>query len=287
MNVKILAGITRNDYVCKRLTLKVQTMRFRITLQLQPEVKGNAIPINYQYPLQAAIYRTLSRSDADFSQWLHDNGYQLEKKRFKLFTFSNLIVPQFGIDKHRERLIIESDTVTLFISFLPEKSTQQFIQGIFAEQIIQIADYISGAQFIVREIQVMKPLEYHPEMIFQTLSPVCVSLRNDHGRMDYIHPSHQLYESGILAGLLWKYQAIYGHEYEGEKYCHLNVLSEPKSSLVRIKAGTPNETRIRGYRYRACIDLPEPLMQIAYESGLGEKGSMGFGMIDVLPNSKN
>ncbi|MBR4897559.1 MAG: hypothetical protein IKZ48_02055 [Prevotella sp.] len=53
----------------------------------------------------------------------------------------------------------------------------------------------------------------------------------------------------------------------------------PKSALVRIKAGTPNETRVRGYRLHFKIDLPEELMQIAYESGLGEKGSMGFGMI--------
>jgi len=36
-------------------------MRFKITLQLQPEVMGREMPINYQYPLQAAIYHTLAR----------------------------------------------------------------------------------------------------------------------------------------------------------------------------------------------------------------------------------
>ena len=109
-------------------------MRFKLTLQIQPEVMGNELPINYQFPLQAAIYKTLANSDAEFATWLHENGYQQDGKRFKLFTFSNLIVPQFGIDKGRERLIVKSDVVTLFISFLPEKSTQQFIQGLFQQQ---------------------------------------------------------------------------------------------------------------------------------------------------------
>ena len=33
-------------------------MRFKLTLQIQPEVMGRELPINYQYPLQAAIYHT-------------------------------------------------------------------------------------------------------------------------------------------------------------------------------------------------------------------------------------
>ena len=33
-------------------------MRFKLTLQIQPEVLGRKMPINYQYPLQAAVYHT-------------------------------------------------------------------------------------------------------------------------------------------------------------------------------------------------------------------------------------
>lgn len=41
-------------------------MRFKLTLQIQPEVMGCEMPINYQYPLQAAIYHTLAHSDLEF-----------------------------------------------------------------------------------------------------------------------------------------------------------------------------------------------------------------------------
>jgi CRISPR-associated endoribonuclease Cas6 len=254
-------------------------MRFKLTLQLQSEVMGNQIPINYQYPIQSAIYSILANSDIDFSTWLHKNGYQQEGKRFKLFTFSNLIIPKYEIDKGRERLIVKSEFVYLYISFLPERSTQQFIQGLFLQQTIQIADYISGAQFLVREVQVMRPLEYNSDMVFKTLSPVCISLRNEQGNMDYLSPEDSRYEMGILTGLLARYEAIHGKPFGGNPFCHLHLLSEPKSALIRIKSGTPSETRVRGYRFQFKIELPEELMTIAYESGLGEKGSLGFGMI--------
>ncbi len=252
-------------------------MRFKLSLQVNSKSRKCEIPINYQYPLQCAVYGILSKSDVDFTTHLHDRGYQYQDggKIFKLFTFSNLIVPNFGIDKERERLVIKSDIVYLYISFQPERDTQHFIQGVFAQQSFRIYDQLSELEFIIREVQVVQPLEYSPDDVFSTMAPVCISLRNDRGYMDYLRPDHPLYETGILTGLLSRYRTITGKEYEGETYCHLKVLSEPKSALVNIKG-----IRVRGYRYKFQIDIPEPLMQIAWESGLGEKGSMGFGMIE-------
>lgn len=259
-------------------------MRIKLTLELNTQSGGREIPINYQYPLQCAVYSILSKSDVEFTTHLHDYGYQHRDggKIFKLFTFSNLIVPNYGIDKERERLIIKSNRVYMYISFQPEKDIQQFIKGIFTQQSFRIYDQLSEAEFFIREVQVMPPLEYRPEDVFQTLSPICISLRNDRGYMDYLRPDHSLYETGILTGLLSRYKVITGKEYEGEKYCHLNLLNEPKSTLISIKSGKANGTRVRGFRYKFQIDLPEPLMQIAWESGLGEKGSMGFGMIEKV-----
>lgn len=255
-------------------------MRFKIRLKLQPEVMGRELPINYQYPLQGVIYHLMEKADAQFSAWLHENGFKLNGKRFKLFTYSNLIVPKFGIDKERERLIIYSDEVILYVSFLPEQSTQKFVQGLFQQQSFQVADRVSGVQFLVKEIQVMTPLTYSSNMVFNTLSPICISLRNERGHMDYLSPEDPRYELGILSGLLDRYNTIYGYPFSGGAHCQIQLLSKPKSSLVSIKSGTPQATKVRGYRYQFKINLPEELMQIAYESGLGEKGSMGFGMIE-------
>lgn len=257
-------------------------MRFKLILQVQANVLGRELPLNYGYELSAATYRILSRSDENYSLWLHENGFIADKKRFKLFTFSNLIVPQYGIHKERQRLIIKSDTVEWFISFLPEKSTQQFIEGVFRQQTFQIADKISGVEFLIREVQVMPPLDYHEKMCFETLSPICISKRRDDGKSDYLSPTDPSYTQGLLTGLLARYQAYYGKEYDGEVYFDFQILNEPKSVLVKIKVGTPQQTFVRGYRYKFKVRMPYALMKIGYESGWGEKGSLGFGTIKSI-----
>lgn len=256
-------------------------MRFKLTLQVESQLSGREIPINYQYELSSVIYNIISKGDGQYSQKLHDEGYCSNIKRFKLFTFSNLIVPQYGIKKETERLVIKSDEVYWYLSFIPEEGMQKFIQGVFTEQSFRVADQISGVWFKIREVQLLPDLEYRPEMEFETLSSICVTKRLPDGRKAHLSPKDDTYEEGLLTGLIERYEAINGKEYDGERYCQLKVLNDPKSVLVRIKSGTSSETKIRGYRYRFTLSLPQPLMSIAYDGGLGEKGSMGFGMIKV------
>ncbi len=68
-------------------------MRCKLRLQVQSETFGNILPINYQYELSAAIYRVLSNANEAYSSWLHENGFALNGKKFKLFTFSWLLIP--------------------------------------------------------------------------------------------------------------------------------------------------------------------------------------------------
>lgn len=114
-------------------------MRFKLVLQIDKKY-GNRLPFNYQYEQMAVIYKILSLSSESYANWLHDNGFELDGKQFKLFTYSSLIIPSRWLDKEHGCLHINSDTVEWYISFLPEKSTRQFIQGIFMEQTFQLGN---------------------------------------------------------------------------------------------------------------------------------------------------
>lgn len=41
-------------------------------------------------------------------------------------------------------------------------------------------------------------------------------------------------------------------------------------------------TVIKGWTGLYELSLPEPLFQIAYDTGLGSKNSQGFGMVEVV-----
>ena len=63
-------------------------MRIKITLAAD---KSGIIDFNYQHQIQAIIYSFLSRSNPDYAQWLHQQGFIYQKdKRFKLFVFSGI-----------------------------------------------------------------------------------------------------------------------------------------------------------------------------------------------------
>lgn len=259
-------------------------MRFKLTLEVNNRAFGNILPINYQYEQSAVIYRILSRANEEYATWLHDNGFSIggAGKRFKLFSYSRLIIEKFRILRESERLAILSTPIYWYISFLPENSTEKFIQGLFANQQFEIGDKKTVVKFRVANVEVLQSPEFKDEMTFNALSPICIRNKRADGGIDYLHPADSLYEKALLDGLMSRYQIFNKRPYPGQSFLHLETLSEPKSALVKIKAGTEAQTNVRGYLYKFKIQAPSDLIRLMYESGMGEECSQGFGCVEVM-----
>ena len=201
-------------------------MRFKLTLQADKDTFGNKIPLSYSYELSSLTYRILSASDAAFSEWLHENGFQSGNKRFKLFTFSRLHIPQYRIENDCVRIL--SDTVEWQISFLPERSTQEFIRGVFQNQTFELGTRYANVRFSVREISVLPSPEFAETMEFETLAPICISLRRENGKVDYLAPDHPEAVLLIRQNLLNKYLVFHAEEYVSD-------ISERGFQMVRLK----------------------------------------------------
>jgi CRISPR-associated endoribonuclease Cas6 len=80
--------------------------------------------------------------------------------------------------------------------------------------------------------------------------------------------------------LINKYTAFYGKAYDGSSEFEWKTLSEPKSKLITMKAGTPQQTKVRAFNCSFSLKADYELLRTAYECGIGEKGSMGFGMVE-------
>lgn len=263
-------------------------MRFIITLRVNAHRFGRLLPLNYQYEMSAAIYKTLSSGNEDFAAWLHNNGFQTEEgKQFKLFTFSRFNVPSFRILRQSNQMELKSEYVQWQISFWPENSTQTFIGGVFENRVFEIGNRDSRVQFEVANIEILPPPEFQETMCYKALSPISVSFRDDFGRDCYPRTPDEFANADwvkerLLVNLLDKYSAFYGEDYQGECFLNFSVLSEPKSSLVTIKAGTPQETKVRGFMCQLALNAPPELQKIAYEAGLGELNSQGFGCLGLM-----
>lgn len=259
-------------------------MRFKISLQVNKSAYGNLLPLNYQYELSAVIYKILSRSDQTYTEWLHNNGFTglANQKKFKLFCFSRLNVEKFRLLKESARLEILSDKVSWELSFLPENSTSKFVQGLFSNQVFEVGDRRSSVQFKVERIEAMAPPPLSTEMTFETLSPICLRIHRPDGSTEYISPLHERAEEAIRYGLINRYEAFYNKPYMGEDFFQFEPINTPKSALITIKAGTPFETKVKGFMCRFRVKAPVELMHILYESGIGEQCSQGFGYLRSL-----
>ncbi|MDR3217962.1 MAG: CRISPR-associated endoribonuclease Cas6 [Dysgonamonadaceae bacterium] len=258
-------------------------MRFKLTLLTDKKAFGNQLPLNYQYELSAFVYRSIAQADRDYALWLHENGFRLEGKPFKLFTFSNLLITQYKIDKNSDRIRIESDRVEWLVSFLPETATEKFVHGLFSEQVFQIGDKKSVVQFRIAQIEVLPMPTFEPEMRFRTLSPASISYRKEEERYpDYISPEHPEAAGIVLNNLLNKYHTFYGKPYERKIDFTFQPTNKPRTKLIKIKSGMPEETFIRGYLFEFKMRADVELMRVMYASGIGEKGSQGFGMVEIM-----
>lgn len=253
-------------------------MRFLLQLAIDKAFGGNTLPINYQYEMSSFVYAAIHRSNAQYSTWLHQNGFIADNKQFRLFTFSHLHVPQYKING--DRLIIESPTVEWQIAFLPERSTEEFIRGLFSEQVFTLGDHKTKVQFRVTSIELIPDPVFTPDTVFTTLSPVCIARHiPDTNQIFYESPDSIYAREAMLRNLKNKYAAYHGTEYTGSDTFELKLLSKPISKLVTIKTGTPYQTKIRGYTFRFKLNADEELLKVMWNSGLGEKGSMGFGSV--------
>lgn len=255
-------------------------MKFKLTLELTG--KNRQIPINYQYEQSAWIYKTIHNGNPEFSAWLHNLGYLDGKKQFKLFTFSPIIPEKYAIN--RDRLEIQSNHAITYVSFYTPEAAEPFILGLFSNQHFALGDHISQTQFKISSVEKLPEPRWKDTMVFKTLSPIVLSKKQDESRnARYLSPSDEEFEDLFLKNLESKFKVINNNPGRIETPTRVSVLphSTPRSKLIKIKAGTPQETSIRGYLFDFEITAPQELIKLGYYAGFGEKNSLGFGSVEV------
>ena len=114
-------------------------MRFKIVLLVRSEIYGNVLPVSYQFELSSCIYRKITENKTRYNDWLRKNGFEQDRNlRHKLFSLSNFYIPKIKVEE--DRLFVLARKVQLWISFLPERETKEFVTELFRDQYLLIGD---------------------------------------------------------------------------------------------------------------------------------------------------
>lgn len=261
-------------------------MRLRIILK--PQDSTYEIPSHYQYPLSASIYKIFNSSSAEFTEFLHNNGYIASNgKPYKLFNFSNLILKNFNIS---QGLITGSDNVHFYFSTpLKDSILEHLIRGFMITNFINIANDLVSSKFKVIKVVKLKEPSFSNYMYFKALTPITVSQKkiyNGKNSIHYIKPSEDNFEQLIKNNLLNKYELIHKKPYKSNFKLEIDknyidaYQERHYSKLVKIKENRPDEMSIKGYAVPIMIRAENPeIIKTAYDTGIGEKNSLGFGML--------
>lgn len=266
----------------------------RFLIQISAVKTPCEIPINYQYPLSAWIYKTLNAANSEFATQLHEQGVAILNRSFKLFTFSRL---RFEKSENSGNILkIHNSEGNLIINFVLDKANQHFIEGIFNKQQFTIANTQCKADFIITQVQCLPEPTFSSQMKFKTLSPICITKQRENNKNAlFVPPDNSNYSELFMHNLLHKYMALHQHQnsQKTEEYCktieqiqqqqpHIKLLNKEKSRLITIKEGNKEETKIRGFDFNFEITAPPALLKLGYYAGFGEKNSLGFGCCEII-----
>lgn len=243
-------------------------------------LRGNTLPVNYQYAVSSWIYKVISRADETYSAFLHEEGFGFDGRRFKMFTFSQLDIRPYRMLGNQIQLL--GNEISLTIRFFVDSSMENFIKGLFLHQHCGLGSKHAQTDFQVTGVEIKPRQTFANTMRYECLSPIVVSAKRDDGSTAYLDPDDPAFGPILIQNLIRKHSALALHqgstdpEYAQPDYS-FRVLSAPRKKGTTIKEGTEQETKVIAYLFRFELTTPIELHEVGYYAGFGEKNSMGFG----------
>lgn len=251
-------------------------MRLKIIIDVADRL---TLPINYTPLLTGVIYRFLAASDAEYAAFLHDEGYTAGAKRFKLFTFSQLMAKQ--------RRILDANHIhfgsqlTWYVSSPVERFLSHFADTLLTQGRLSLG----RRELQIKDVSIPRIPRFQTQMRFRCLSPIVMStVRQRDGKQTqhYCLPDDPALSELIRQNLMRKHEAIYGHNPKEDALTFQfdeNYIAKKHGRVTRLV--DYKGIKIRGVLAPFYVFGNVALIQTGYDCGFGVKNSIGFGMADI------
>jgi CRISPR-associated endoribonuclease Cas6 len=237
----------------------------RLKISLKAPKNDYLIPYNYNHILSAIIYRKIA--DLDLASQLHGS------KDFKHFTFSQINIPRRRPSKNG--LISRDGKFHFYISSPHDYLIQTMVEGYLEDSNV----IFKGDNLMVEQVELLNQPDFKKKMKMKTMSPVITRIKREDGRIWDLNPGDLRFYTALQQNLIRKYNSFYDDVFDGDEYVKIvpDIKSVKRKRITIDKNGTP--TYHRAYLMHFEVEADERLVKFAYDCGIGEKNSMGFGMV--------
>lgn len=241
-------------------------MRLEIILKGKNNFK---VPFNYNHILSAIIYNKIA--DLNFANELHSS------KSFKFFTFSQIYISKRRIVK--DGIIAKDGVISFYISSPNDFLIKSLVDGFLEDLEISF----QNQKLTIQKIEALKTPEFSSKSEFKTLAPIIVRTKKEiDGELKIwdLAPSDKFFKS-LENNLIKKYIKFNNLTKTDKKiniYSDMNFVKRKRISINKGNATTHH----RAYMMDLILEGDLDLIEFAYDVGIGEKNSMGFGMVKLL-----
>ena len=222
------------------------------------------LPINYHHILQSMIYRNVAE-EVKYGNFMHNEGYAYENRRFKLFTFG----PIKGKYRIEGRDIIFLEDMTYEIRSVDDYFLKILKSNIEQNGLTYMKQHIDEVSVEIKDITIETD-----ELMIELISPI-VQYRTDEetGKTHYFSPCEEEFELAINQNFKKKYKAYYGIEPDSDIRLVVREVSIRDKYVTKYKG-----FYITGWKGKYSLYGKRKYLDFLYQAGLGAKNSQGFGM---------
>jgi len=249
-----------------------------VEIKLQPIEDEIILPLPYNQVIQGFIYNYLDKA---LSIWLHDEGYEFKKRKFKLFVFGR-IVGTYVIEKSSIKFI---GPIKFKIRSVNDEILACFAKNLLHQKEVMLNK--NRCKIVSAEIKPDPIINFALPVKLKALSPITVystllSYDGSKKKTYYYNPMEKDWERYVLENLYRKASALdldVLEEETGKMFFKPIKVKQTDMCLLNFKG-----TIINGWMGIYQAFLPQPLFEIGYNGGFGVKNSQGFGLMEVISN---
>ncbi len=199
-------------------------------------------------------------------------------REIKTFTFSEIIVPKRKIDSMGIHIL---DGHAYLIYSSPSKDyVESLVEGMLANPQLRIG----RINLIIEQIEVVPtPDVSWSDVTFKTLSPIVLYTSSDGKKKDTpLYPTDTRWYVNLEKNLRHGFEAFYGTVPHARLTVETLHFKPKKYQFQKIRDGKVFRGAIKAVHGHFRFRGDPHLIKFAYDAGVGERGAMGFGCLDIV-----
>lgn len=199
------------------------------------------------------------------------------QNHLNFLLFSQIYIPKRRIVK--DGIIAKDGVISFYISSPNDFLIKSLVDGFLEDLEISF----QNQKLTIQKIEALKTPEFSSKSEFKTLAPIIVRTKKEiNGELKIwdLAPSDKFFKS-LENNLIKKYIKFNNLTKTDKKiniYSDMNFVKRKRISINKGNATTHH----RAYMMDLILEGDLDLIEFAYDVGIGEKNSMGFGMIKLL-----